>query len=624
MALNLQAQHSDKIDSLNKLLKNNMEMLDRAYIHDELSYQWFTQRLDSSLTHGRTAYKLFTNLNNPKGFSQAATSVAIAFHYLNKWDSAAWYYEKALKIREANKDSLKIASSLNNLGVMFIDRKDYAKATNYFIQTMKIREVLRDTMGLASTKFNLGLIFKKQGNFEKAISYYLEAKTVFKKFNKQQNYEIVLLNLGSIYNSMGQFDKGLAYGSELRKMAEQKSSKRNLAKSYVNLSNSYQGLGQADSSLYYITQALTFFEEEKDTLNIVQSLLSISQFSFDRGNYLNSIRYSTQLKSLNKAINNREILVENHLVLARAYAHINEYKKAYLSLQSSYNQKDSLLTTSLNKAITDLTLKYEADQKEKEISLLQIENQEAEIAKQRFANERNVFILVALIVILGAIFLYVLLRLKSKSNLIISKSLGEKEILLREIHHRVKNNLQVISSLLSLQSRFIEDEHAKAAVNEGQNRVKSMALIHQKLYQHDNLAGVIAIDYVKNLTSALKSSYGLDSGLKIKYAIGDLNIDIDTIIPIGLILNELISNAFKHAFPSREKGELVIGLKEEGNKLKMSVKDNGVGATKEISKTASFGMQLIKSLALKLEAEVSFSFNKGTEAIILISNYKLV
>ncbi len=601
-----------------------MEVLDRAYVHDELSYQWFTQRLDSSLIHGKLAYNLFTNLNDSKGFSQAATSVAIAFHYLNKWDSAAWYYEKALKIREANKDSLKIASSLNNLGVMFIDRKEYAKATNYLIKTMKLRGVLGDTMGLALTKFNLGLVFKKQGNFEKAISYYLEAKTIFKKLNKQQNYEIVLLNLGSIYNSMGQFDKGLAYGSELRKIAEQKSSKRNLAKSYVNLSNSYQGLGQADSSLYYITQALTFFEEEKDTLNIAQTLLSISQFNFDKGNYLSSIRYSTQLNSLNKAINNREILVENHLVLARAYAHIKEYKKAYLSLQHSYNQKDSLLTTSLNKAITDLTLKYEADKKEKEISSLQIKNQEAEIAKQRFVNQRNVFILVALIVILGAIFLYVLLRLKSKSNLIISKSLGEKEVLLKEIHHRVKNNLQVISSLLSLQSRFIEDEHAKAAVNEGQNRVKSMALIHQKLYQHDNLAGVIAIDYVKNLTSELKSSYEIDSNLEIKYAISDLKIDIDTIIPVGLILNELISNAFKHAFPDKNNGELLIGLKEEGNKLIMTVKDNGVGATKEINNSASFGMQLINSLALKLEAEVNFRFNKGTEVIIIISNYKLV
>ncbi|WP_185154229.1 tetratricopeptide repeat protein [Fulvivirga sp. M361] len=619
------SQHSKTIDSLYHVLATDLNASKRAYVLDELSYQWFTRSLDSSLYYGRLAYQAFEVLEEPKGLSQSATSVAVAFHYLNQWDSAAYYYKQALQIRRDSKDTAKVASSLNNLGVMFMSLEEYKVATDHYIEAMRVREQLYDSLGVAITKFNLGLICKKQGNYPKAISYYMEAKEVFEHFGKSNYLETSLLNLGSIYNTIGDFEKGVFYNLKLVRLAEERASQRNLAKAYVNLGNAYQGSGQLDSGLYYVKKGLTFFQLEKDTLNISHSLLSIAQLYFDKKDFNNAITYSEKVDDYSKNLNNNELMISNQLLIAQAYASKGRYRQAYDAMKQSFEQKDSLLNTSLNETITELTLKYETEQKEKEIATLKIENQQAEIEQQRSVNQRNVFIFIAGLLILGTVLLYLLLKAKSRANAVILQSLADKETLLKEIHHRVKNNLQVISSLLSLQSRFMDDDGARKAVNEGQNRVKSMALIHQKLYQHDNLSGVEALDYIQNLAGSLRAAYGIDGDrVAVDLDVDELNIDVDTIIPIGLILNELISNSFKHAFPDGRKGQICIGLKSVEGKLKLTVKDDGIGNSDIKQNTETFGLRMITSLSRKLDATIATDHEHGTATTLSISSYKLV
>ena len=140
----------------------------------------------------------------------------------------------------------------------------------------------------------------------------------------------------------------------------------------------------------------------------------------------------------------------------------------------------------------------------------------------------------------------------------------EREVLLKEIHHRVKNNLQIISSLLNLQARFIKDKSAVDAVQEGRNRVKSMALIHQKLYQQDNIQGINMPEYIENLSRALLTSYKIKGDrITVDRKVDAIYLDIDTAIPLGLIINELLTNSLKYAFPENEKGELKISLLQD-------------------------------------------------------------
>jgi two-component sensor histidine kinase len=216
--------------------------------------------------------------------------------------------------------------------------------------------------------------------------------------------------------------------------------------------------------------------------------------------------------------------------------------------------------------------------------------------------------------------------LELKNN-IISVSLSEKEVLLKEIHHRVKNNLQVISSLLNLQSKSIIDEKALAALNEGRNRVKSMALIQQNLYRDDNLTGVDIKDYIEKLINSLFVSYNIETAkIKLQTNIEQLQLDVDTVIPLGLIINELISNALKYAFVNKQNGLLQVMLYIQNTQLVLCVKDDGIGMDNDDlnkNNSASIGFKLVQSFLQKLEATMNVEKNNGTTITLTINKYKL-
>jgi two-component sensor histidine kinase/PAS domain-containing protein len=199
---------------------------------------------------------------------------------------------------------------------------------------------------------------------------------------------------------------------------------------------------------------------------------------------------------------------------------------------------------------------------------------------------------------------------------VIKESLDEKELLLREIHHRVKNNLQIISSLLKLQSSYIKDEASEEVLKDSQDRVNSIALIHQKLYQSENFKQVEMSKYIEYLVKGLCNSYGVDSEkIKIKTDLQNISLDIDTAIPLGLIINEIITNSIKHAFPEDHKGEIQIKMTQEGEKYQIVMSDNGIGLPEDldVEKTETLGMRLISNLVRQIDGRLELKMIKGTE-----------
>lgn len=199
-------------------------------------------------------------------------------------------------------------------------------------------------------------------------------------------------------------------------------------------------------------------------------------------------------------------------------------------------------------------------------------------------------------------------------------SIQEKNVLLKEIHHRVKNNLQIISSLLNLQSKYIEDEKAFEVFKESQNRVKSMAIIHEKLYQTENFAEINVAEYLKSLTENIYSSYGVNINLiKIQINTEDLFLDLNTAIPCFLLINEVITNCIKHAFPDGRSGNIIIDFKKIDSKHIIRIQDDGIGLPNDldIEQTNTLGMQLITSLTFQLDGELEVKSNNGTEFKII-------
>ncbi len=198
---------------------------------------------------------------------------------------------------------------------------------------------------------------------------------------------------------------------------------------------------------------------------------------------------------------------------------------------------------------------------------------------------------------------------------VVLASLKEKEILLKEIHHRVKNNLQIIASLLSLQSRYITDENVLNALKESQNRVKAMALVHERLYRSENLSEVALSDYLRYLIENLFRFYGANPRqVRMTFDAGDVKVDINKAIPIGLIINELVSNSLKHAFPEGKPGELSITVNSEGEAIVMIVRDTGPGIPADFDwrNTKSLGLQLVISLVEQLNGTIELERAGGT------------
>jgi PAS domain S-box-containing protein len=207
----------------------------------------------------------------------------------------------------------------------------------------------------------------------------------------------------------------------------------------------------------------------------------------------------------------------------------------------------------------------------------------------------------------------------------IKTSLQEKELLLQEIHHRVKNNMQVISSLLNLQSRRITDEEALAMFIDTQSRVKSMALVHEKLYQSKDIAHINFADYIRSLTTNLFQSYReKQTGIKLTTDVGAVLLDIPTAIPCGLVINELTANALKHAFPNGKKGDIHIALHlVEGDELELIVSDNGIGFPEALDfrNPETLGLQLVNSLVeVQLNGTIELDKNGGTTFKITFKN----
>lgn len=216
---------------------------------------------------------------------------------------------------------------------------------------------------------------------------------------------------------------------------------------------------------------------------------------------------------------------------------------------------------------------------------------------------------------------------RKQLEILFKKSLREKEVLLKEIHHRVKNNLQVISSLLSLQAGYISEKKNRQIFEETKNRVKSIAIIHEKLYYSDNIETVDFREYIESLISNLFYSYGITdiNHISRNLDLEQLYLNLDTAIPCGLLINELVSNSLKYAFDTRESENIIsISLKNDNHKYLLKISDNGIGLASEIDfeNTNTLGLQLVKTLVDQLDGEIIINREKGTEYLIYFSEIK--
>jgi two-component system, sensor histidine kinase PdtaS len=315
-----------------------------------------------------------------------------------------------------------------------------------------------------------------------------------------------------------------------------------------------------------------------------------------------------------------------------------DLKNALTHLSNFQREHDSVDDQQTSKRLEELKIRYETEKKDKDLQLLSDKNQLQIVSINKERQIRNIIIATSLVFL--ALF-YTGYRLKQRTNNKLQKQqleinrqnsqlqillaeqkklVEEKEWLVKEIHHRVKNNLQIIISLLNAQSEFLESPTALHAIQESKERMQAIALIHQKLYQPDHGTLIDMASYIQDMTYNLQSSFTQANRIHFSLHAEPIELDVSQAVPLGLILNEAITNAIKYAFPKPATGTVTVYLQRKADSdILLRISDNGVGFPVgfEINEQASLGIQLIKLFSEQLEGELSFQSGKGVEISIL-------
>jgi two-component system, sensor histidine kinase PdtaS len=290
----------------------------------------------------------------------------------------------------------------------------------------------------------------------------------------------------------------------------------------------------------------------------------------------------------------------------------HRYADAMNNLLISRAYFDSAFTYEQRKKAEELLVKYEAEKKDKDIQLLkqQTELQQARLQQSQFT-QRMTVAGAALLLFIAAL-LYYLYWAKQKSNVQLKHLVSEKEWLLKEVHHRVKNNLQTVLSLLESQSRQLTNE-ALDAVQESQNRVYAMSLIHKKLYQSTDVASIDMEDYLRDLIQHLRESFGRSGAIRFTLQLSPINLDVSQAVPIGLIVNEAITNSIKYAFPEYTlTNEIFVSLTAGSDKIELMIADNGIGMPVAYLQTSkSLGLKLMQGLTEDIDGFFTIDTEKG-------------
>lgn len=517
------------------------------------------------------------------------------------------------------------------LGSSYRDQGKYGQALSHFLKALKIAQITNDTlMRLCQIDNQLGLLYFSIGRDETSVKYYNDALKIAKKCNDDYAILILATNLSNSYNRLKQSDEALKILHEIPKKYD--TSRYTEVRYVIGLGflTSYLGLKQLSNAQPYCDSLLQMADNNlvnpRYKTNIYRT---VSKFYFDKKDFVKSRRILAKSIDIGKTIdyaNGRLLDLQLLYKLDSAQQNIGS---AFNDLLAYKTEMDFATSERNMRQFEVLNVEYERGMKDdsiisknKDIALLTQENRLKQTKLEQESLVKNVTIagIGLALVIIG--LLYWQYRHKQKSNQVITQKnellqhlVTEKEWLLKEIHHRVKNNLQVVMSLLNSQSEYIDNESALTAIHDSQRRVHAISLIHQRLYGSETVSSIDISFYIRELVSYLSDSFNIGQRIRFELSVEPLELDVSQAVPLGLILNEAITNSIKYAFPNGRSGLIAISLTNISHRHYMLViSDNGIGIPVHFKdkRPGSLGMSLMKGLSEDLDGTFSIENESGT------------
>ncbi len=581
---------------------------------NDLAYYTHTRNLSAALSITEQGLAHAIQKGNSLWEGRFQVTLGSILLRMEKLDSAMAVLESAKgKVREADLPFLN-----TQLGYVFERQGQLGLATDYALISLGIAKKLGDTKGIALAYSDLSNIFWKQAKYEQGLEYGLASLKLFEERGMNDlDYDFTLYVVGNNYLALKEYSRALDHYKHAIAIGERYGFYNNLSDVYISMVDLYSYLKEYGKAEQAGHSALKYAQLLDNNFMVMRSLLSIGKLHNLQGKFISSI------ESLEKSITvatedfgDEYYLSQAYQTLGKSYAGNHDYQKAYLALAKYDELKNRIFTAEADERTSLLQTEFQVAEKDSTILL-----QKTQIRKQK--TRQTLIIIITGLLLMYLVLLYKAVKNNRLKNKMLLKQNEEKEFLLKEIHHRVKNNLEIVSSLLSLQSSRISDPKIAEALQKSQQRVQSMSMIHQKLYQGKSISMIEMKDYFENLGSHVLNTYGAEGRVTINCVMKPLELEIDQAIPIGLIVNELLTNSLKYAFPKKIRGRIQIALKKENGSLYLNVSDNGVGRQEGgIGTGTGFGTQLIQLLTQQLDGKMYLNGQAGMSVSFEFQHHK--
>ena len=524
----------------------------------------------------------------------------LAFNHPDPIKSLA-YAQDALLLARDLKDSVRVARALEELCLSHRTLGNKIQSFKAAFRALTLYDSLGMKKHQATLYVQLGSNYTLEKEYSQAIDFLHEGRKIFVTLKNAYQTTITDINIGETYRLMGRLDSAAWYFENALRTNETLHDVQIRGYAMGNLGMVYARQGHYPEAQQALNEAITILNDLGDVYSASVYIGELGMVFQRQGNTRRGLELLHQSLALAEKNKLKEQIKDVSHLLYTVYAEQKDFEKALHFHQLSKHYEDSLVNLENVKAVEQLKARYEGEKKDKEIVL-----QQAAIKKNLY--ERNTLLIVAGFLLIIIVLSVVAYQRKQRDNKLLAYQKDElaerekqKNWLLGELQHRTKNNLQMISSLLSLQSRQLVGHPSYDALREGQSRVDALAAIHQRLYQEGSQLKITLRDYLIELLENL--IYGFNKTVTLEAEIDTVEIDVDKAVPLALMVNELATNALKYAYETTADARLIVRLKRDDDTLAVDIADNGPGLPAHTERDG-FGFRLVESLAVQLHASI--------------------
>lgn len=552
---------------------------------------------------------------------------AYAYKMLAETDSSDVTAEEELRKSLALYQSINypaVQGVCDLMAVVFIIRSNFPEALKWGLKALKTAEAVGDSsMQLCTINNHIAIIYFHSRDSVNAVKHYTEGLRIAEKHNDKGNVYVLTHNIAAIYFNLKQPLRARDLMERIQKKYGPPDKKPAMTYHWyvsdrLKLHTALKQFGLAEP---YSRELLAMEHQFPDHIQS-DAYAMLLEYFLASGQYSRMLPYLKKDEVVAKSYGNPRNMANLHLLWFSYDTARHDYQSAVTHLLENNKWVNTIYTNARDRMLKELTVQFGTEKKADSIALLNKESLLEKANTRQATLEKNMTIAGIIAVVIIALLLFRQNRVKQRNNNVITQQneqlqhfLTEKEWLLKEIHHRVKNNLQIVMSLLNSQSEYIDNGPALTAIHDSQHRVHAMSLIHQKLYNTENVSSINISLYIRELTSYLADSFNTGQRIRIVYEIEPIELDVSQAVPLGLILNEAITNAIKYAFPDDRSGIISISFTSTaaGHYL-LRIADNGVGMPPPFTnkKNGSLGMSLMEGLSGDLEGTFTIENNNGT------------